>query len=251
MRNPTSKIQRLKEGQRPKAEPNARGTGGVLECLPVRRQRTGGGQRSALPLWSEGHGLPAGGARQPPQRNPLDCNRPLSWSPRQDGLGFGPSAAQAAHSKPWRQTLALGLLSIVHCLPSSAQYALDWWTADGGGGTSTGGVYSVTGTIGQADTGPVLSGGPFTLVGGFWGVIAAVQTPGAPYLSVLRTATNTVMVSWPLAGAEGWVLQATNALPCSGTACTEIPPPCTTSGTDLVSTEAGPAGKKCYLLRKP
>jgi len=29
------------------------------------------------------------------------------------------------------------------------QYALDWSTVDGGGGTSTGGVYTGTGTAGQ------------------------------------------------------------------------------------------------------
>jgi len=41
-----------------------------------------------------------------------------------------------------------------------------------------------------------MSGGSFTLVGGFWGIIAAVQTPGAPYLSVTRS-NATVIVSWP------------------------------------------------------
>ena len=37
----------------------------------------------------------------------------------------------------------------------------------GGGGTSTGGVYSVSGTIGQPDAG-LLTGGSYTLAGGFW-----------------------------------------------------------------------------------
>ena len=32
-------------------------------------------------------------------------------------------------------------------------YQIDWFTIDGGGGTSTGGVYSVSGTIGQPDAG--------------------------------------------------------------------------------------------------
>ena len=35
----------------------------------------------------------------------------------------------------------------------SQSYAIDWHTIDGGGGTSTGGVYSVSGTIGQAGAG--------------------------------------------------------------------------------------------------
>ena len=39
------------------------------------------------------------------------------------------------------------------------------------------------------------------MTGGFW-ALYAVQTPGAPYLSVLRTSTNTVCVWWPVSGAE-------------------------------------------------
>ncbi len=84
-------------------------------------------------------------------------------------------------------------------------YNIDWFTVDGGGGTSTGGVYSVTGTIGQPDAGAVMTGGNYSLQGGFW-AIQAVQTPGAPLLSIARTTTNTVAVFWPSASA-GFVLQ--------------------------------------------
>src|SRR2546423_7168453 len=75
-------------------------------------------------------------------------------------------------------------------------YSIDWFSMDGGGGTSTGGVYSVSGTIGQPDAGH-MSGGNFTLEGGFWSIIAAVQTPGAPLLRVVRSSTNTVVIAWP------------------------------------------------------
>jgi hypothetical protein len=92
------------------------------------------------------------------------------------------------------------------CFPAAGQsYSVDWSTVDGGGGTSTGGVYSVSGTIGQPDAG-AMSGGNYTLQGGFWGIIAAVQTPGAPLLSIFRTTTNTVAVSWP-SPSTGWTLQ--------------------------------------------
>ena len=50
------------------------------------------------------------------------------------------------------------------CFEAAAQYSIDWYTVDGGGGTSTGDVFSVTGTIGQPGCGhhdidrrPVLS----------------------------------------------------------------------------------------------
>ena len=51
--------------------------------------------------------------------------------------------------------------------PEGRAYAMDWWTADAGGGTSTGTTFSVTGTAGQHDTGLQL-GGDTALAGGFW-----------------------------------------------------------------------------------
>jgi hypothetical protein len=103
------------------------------------------------------------------------------------------------------RTLAFFILPCAFCLPAWGQFSLDWSTIDGGGGTSTGGVYTVTGTIGQPDVGTLI-GGNYTLEGGFWGIIAAVQTPGAPLLSIIRTTTNTVVVSWP-SPSTGWNLQ--------------------------------------------
>ncbi len=128
-----------------------------------------------------------------------------------------------------------------------AQFAVDWYTIDGGGGASTGGVYALTGTIGQPDAG-VMSGGPFTLQGGFWSILAAVQTPGAPWLSVMRTATNTVVVSWP--NTEGtWRLQFTTGI-ASGSSWAEIPPPYQTVSTNLFFTEPAPTGNKFYRLQQ-
>ena len=56
--------------------------------------------------------------------------------------------------------------------PASAKpadaYTIDWYTIDGGGAMfSTGGTFELGGTIGQADAG-TLSGGTYTLSGGFW-----------------------------------------------------------------------------------
>lgn len=82
--------------------------------------------------------------------------------------------------------------------------SIGWWTVDGGGGTSTGDIYSITGTVGQPDT-EAMSGSAFALQGGFWSLVA-VQTAGAPTLSIFHTGTNTVVVSWPSPSA-GWNLQ--------------------------------------------
>jgi hypothetical protein len=46
-------------------------------------------------------------------------------------------------------------------------YSIDWYEIAGGGGASTGGMYSVSGTIGQPDAGS-MSGDSFALEGGFW-----------------------------------------------------------------------------------
>jgi hypothetical protein len=64
--------------------------------------------------------------------------------------------------------LAAVLLLTASALASSdASYQLDWYTVDGGGGSSSGGTYTLRGTVGQADAGR-LSGGTYTLAGGFW-----------------------------------------------------------------------------------
>ena len=59
--------------------------------------------------------------------------------------------------------------------PASVQaagpYEISWGTIDGGGGTSTGGPYVLTGAIGQPDA-AWARGGKFELLGGFW--------PGGP-----------------------------------------------------------------------
>ncbi len=86
------------------------------------------------------------------------------------------------------------------------EYSIDWFTIDGGGGTSSGSGYELSGTIGQPDT-RLMTGGDFTLTGGFWGMLAGIQTPGDPHLTIEISATspNTVVLSW-LANSDTWQL---------------------------------------------
>src|SRR5688572_29417485 len=88
---------------------------------------------------------------------------------------------------------SLGLLTLP--LTCGSQFAIDWHSINGGGGTSTDGVFAISGTIGQPDAG-AMSGAGFSIVGGFWS-IEAVQMPGAPLLTIRRTQANTVVISWP------------------------------------------------------
>src|SRR6266704_1784355 len=126
-------------------------------------------------------------------------------------------------------------------------YSIDWFTIDGGGGTSTGGVYSVSGTIGQPDAGH-MSGGNYTIDGGFWGIIAAIQTPGSPLLRVVLSSTNTVVVAWP-APSTGFSLQQN---PTVGTTNWSG----VTNGVFVVGSEnqviiSPPVGNRFYRLNHP
>jgi hypothetical protein len=56
-------------------------------------------------------------------------------------------------------------------------YSVDWWTVDGGGGSSANAPYSLSGTVGQPDAG-TMSGGFYSLSGGFWGGVASAKQPG-------------------------------------------------------------------------
>lgn len=68
------------------------------------------------------------------------------------------------------------LMSLLVYGTAHAQTDLTWFTIDCGGGTSTGGVYTLSGTIGQPDA-AVSTGGDYTLAGGFWAA-ATVDCPG-------------------------------------------------------------------------
>lgn len=92
------------------------------------------------------------------------------------------SGQRSRISKP-EVGLAVALLALTASV-ALAQYSVDWHTIDGG----------VTGTGGQPDSGK-LSGGQFTLVGGFWDIVAGIETSGAPLLSVSRTDLNTVAIA--------------------------------------------------------
>jgi len=146
------------------------------------------------------------------------------------------------------QTLLAGAFLLAPAVVNG-QYSINWYSVDGGGGTSTGGNYAVSGTIGQPDAGR-LSGGSYTLSGGFWSILGVIQTSGAPWLSVARTATNTVVISWP--GPEsGWKLEAASGLPATPLSWTVLPPPYTVNGTNLTYVEPVPAGDRFYRLTKP
>jgi len=76
----------------------------------------------------------------------------------------------------WLAAFLFLVVAVPVLAQSAATYDLTWSTVDGGGGTSSGGIYSLGGTAGQPDAG-LVSGGTFTLAGGFSPGGAVAQPP--------------------------------------------------------------------------
>jgi hypothetical protein len=70
----------------------------------------------------------------------------------------------------------VALLLLASVALAQGGYDLSWFTVDGGGGNSSGGPYILSGTAGQLDAGG-LSGGTYTLTGGFWTGVAGPMPP--------------------------------------------------------------------------
>jgi hypothetical protein len=90
-----------------------------------------------------------------------------------------------------------------------ADYSISWYTIDGGGGTSFGGSYQLTGTIGQPDAG-YHDEAPYELLGGFWvgGPLCIVNledfaTFAAYWLEVSCDASNDYCGGADLVGEDG------------------------------------------------
>jgi hypothetical protein len=147
----------------------------------------------------------------------------------------------------WRILALIALASGLSLRVHAQSFDLSWFTIDGGGGASTGGVYSVTGTIGQPDTGH-MSGGSYSIDGGFWGLLAVVQSPGAPLLRIRSIGTNAV-ISWPMS-ATGFVLQQNSSLLASNAwTSSGLPGIVVTNGTNTVTVPAN-SGNKFFRLRQ-
>ncbi len=59
-------------------------------------------------------------------------------------------------------------ISLLASRAAAHEYQITWYTIDGGGGTSAGGSFELTGTIGQHDASAARVGGTYSHRGGFW-----------------------------------------------------------------------------------
>src|SRR5438477_7358738 len=124
---------------------------------------------------------------------------------------------------------------------ANAQYAIDWLTLDGGGGASSGGSFTLTGTIGQPDTG-TLSGGNYSLQGGFWPAIVLPSTGEAPTL-LIQLSSASIVILWSPATPGFSMEQSSTLLPGSW-----APAP---NGADNPATIPLGSAPTFYRLKKP
>ena len=150
--------------------------------------------------------------------------------------------------RPIFAALAVGAMAFgVGALGQS--FSIDRFVVAGGGGTSTNSMFSLTGTIGQPDAG-LMSNPAYSLAGGFWGVVAAIQTPGAPLLSATN-AGGTVVLSW-LRPATGFVLEQSMSLASapSPASWSSLAANYQTNATHIFTTVPITGGNRFFRLRK-
>jgi hypothetical protein len=80
-----------------------------------------------------------------------------------------------------------------------------------------------------------MTGGSYSLTGGFWALISVVQTPGTPNLTITHVG-NSVVVSWPNTGSYtlqqnasvaggGWTTSGYSITTAIGTNSITVTPP--------------------------
>jgi hypothetical protein len=144
--------------------------------------------------------------------------------------------------------LIFGLL--IPAFSQAQSYSIDWYKVAGGGGASSGtnggSAYSLTGTIGQQDASAAMTGGAYSLTGGFWSLITQVRTPGTPSLTITHSAYS-VIVSWP--NTVSYTLQQNSDLAVSAAWTTSGYPVTTNSlaGTNSITITL-PAGSLFFRL---
>jgi len=144
--------------------------------------------------------------------------------------------------------LTLGAIGLAVATARAQNFQINWFTLDGGGGTSTGGAFAVSGTIGQPDANAQpMTNGNFSLTGGFWSIFA-VQTPGAPLLSIERLVAEARIV-WPMTAQTFQLQENTNLeLPNSWMAVAQ---PAVTNGAQISVTVPASAARKFFRLKSP
>ncbi len=165
---------------------------------------------------------------------------------RSSRIGWTQNGAHGV-TRPTCLALLLGfiLLHSSFCLPASGQsYSVSSHTIAGGGGSSTNGQFTIAATIGQHDASNALTNGQYSVTGGFWVLPQAVQTPGAPTLTIAPATPGNATISWT-PSTPGFVLQENSDL--STTNWINSP----SGATNPITVPATAVPGKFYRLFKP
>ena len=139
---------------------------------------------------------------------------------------------------------AIVVVLLLTAIAATAQdYAINWFTIDGGGGESVGGGYSLHGTIGQPDAG-AMNGTGFSISGGFWTQIAPATA--IPSLRIARMGPNTI-IAWPNP-STGFQLQESPTLIEMWSNVSDVP---AVMGDEKQVMVPATMGGRFYRLRKP
>ena len=134
--------------------------------------------------------------------------------------------------------------ALLVCNSAFAQYSIDWFTVDGGGGTSGVGVYEISGTIGQPDAGSLIAG-DYVIDGGLWSDVEAAPEPGPPGLTISGVYHGVILITWP-APSTGYVLQQSTTL--TTTNWLAVPNPPIVVNGEMQITVSPTVGNRYYRL---
>jgi len=134
----------------------------------------------------------------------------LPLSTRTHSCKHSQGSSHLKGTETWQRIFAIMFLLGLTWSGAAQNYAITGSVIVGGGSTSTNDAFAVTGTIGQPDAGAKMSGGNFSVEGGFWQAITLVQTPGAPLLQITRNGTQAT-IFWDTA-VTGFILESTTSL---------------------------------------
>jgi len=139
---------------------------------------------------------------------PADASVPCPPSHRLQNIRIKKTTPEIHHHM--KKSLIL-LACLIPLFGFAQSYSIQWYKIAGGGGTSasTNGQYTVSATIGQPDASTSMSGGNYSVTGGFWSIYA-VETAGAPLLTITPSGKN-VVVTWPYP-STGFVLQQNSSV---------------------------------------
>jgi hypothetical protein len=163
---------------------------------------------AALPTLAEGY-IPTGTYRPQGDQGFGDLPTPAPVGPYSSQLN---SALSGPVNGIWSLYVSGTSASLNSWSLSFASFTVREPAAFGGGGISSGGIYSVSGTSGHFGTPTPMSGAEgLSLMGAVWALPILIHTPGAPLLEISLSSPGFVTLQWNSQNS-GFVLQSTESL---------------------------------------